>query len=184
MLCPFCRSPLDAGAPECPACRVTFPRTSALLGVLPRLSTGISDGGHLGPQEITKLLKAKETLERKFPQVTLQVVIHSFPAEQPFSLHVFWIFNAASFAGDTHRGAENHTVLLAVDPGRAEGGLMVGYGLEPFVSREALDHLLELAGPAWQIQRWLDGILTVVAGLDRLLESVAELDEAGAGDEF
>jgi len=184
MLCPFCRSPLDAGAPECPACRVTFPRTSALLGVLPRLSTGISDGGHLGPAEVTKLLKLKETLERKFPQVTLQVVIHSFPAEHPFGLHIFWVFNAASFAGDTHRGAENHTILLAIDPGRAEGALMVGYGLESFVTREALDHLLELAGPAWQLHRWMDGITAVVTGLDQLLEGTAVLDESDGGDEF
>ncbi|MGC4014615.1 MAG: hypothetical protein QM755_08895 [Luteolibacter sp.] len=183
MLCPFCRSPLDPGAPECPACRVTFPRTSALLGVLPRLSTGISDGSHrLTPAETAKLLKAKDVLERKFPQVTLQVVIYSFPQEHPFGLHVFWVFNAASFAGDAHRGVENHTILLAIDPDRAEGALMVGYGLESFVSREALDHLLELAGPAWQLQRWLDGIMTVVNGLDPLLESVAVLEDASAGE--
>jgi len=38
---------------------------------------------------------------------------------------------------------------------------------------ETLDHLLELAGPAWESRRWADGISRVLDGLDQLLESIA-----------
>ncbi|BCU75504.1 hypothetical protein llg_02190 [Luteolibacter sp. LG18] len=138
----------------------------------------------LSSAELGKVKRAIDTLERKFPQVTVQVVIHTFPPEHPFGLHAFWVFNAASFAGDSHRGAENHTILLMIDPGRIEGSLMVGYGLEPYVTHEALDHLLELAGPAWALQRWGDGILTVISGLDRLLEGSATPDDSAVGGEF
>jgi len=181
MLCPFCRSPLTAGAPECPACRVTFPRASALLGALPRLTPGLSDGSHcLNPAQTALLKKAAQKLMWKFPQIFVQVVIHTFPSEHPFGLHAFWLFNAASFSGDSRRGSDNHTVLLVLDPVRGEAAVVLGYGLESKVSHEALDHLLELAGPAWQYQRWADGLLGVLEGLGLLLESVAELDDPAA----
>jgi hypothetical protein len=43
MHCPFCQTPLKAAAAECPACRLTFPRTSALVGALPRLAPMVAD---------------------------------------------------------------------------------------------------------------------------------------------
>ena len=88
-------------------------------------------------------------------------------------MHVFWLFNAGNFAGDSHRGKDNHSLLLALDPVRGESALMPGYGLESFLKREALDHLLELAGPAWETGDWAEGIFRVLDGLDKLLESVA-----------
>ena len=185
MRCPFCRSPLAAGVPECPACRVTFPRAAALLGAVPRLAIGISDSQrHLDAAGLARIKRTIGGLTRRFPQVMIQVVIQSFPPEQPFSLHAFWLFNAASFSGDSHRGADNHTVMLIVDPGRAESALMVGYGLEQSIDEEVLDHLLDLAAPAWQFQRWTDGIVTVLEELDQLLESVAELTESINEGEF
>lgn len=178
MECPYCRTRLEAGAVECPACRVTFPRASALLGAVPRLVTGVSDEKNLmSAPEIGKVRSAIRLLKDKFPQLMVQIVIHSFPVEHAFGLHAFWLFNAASFSGDTNRGANNHTVLLVVDPKRKESAVVLGYGLEGKVSHEVLDHLQELAGPAWAAGRWADGVLKVLDGLDRLLESIAELRE-------
>lgn len=171
---------------ECPACRVTFPRASALLGAVPRLTPGIADSGRkLSTAETTKIRRVMADLTRKFPQLVVQIVLHSFPKEHPFSLHAFWLFNAGSFAGDSRRGANNHTVLLVIDPDRAESALMVGYGIESLISEDALDHFQELAGPAWELQRWGDGILRVLDGLDRWLESVADpIDQNALKGEF
>ena len=178
MDCPYCRTRIEPNAPECPACRVTFPRSSALLGAVPRLAMGISDEGNLmSADEIAKLRGAIRSLRSRFPQLMVQVVLHSFPAEHPFSLHAFWLFNAASFSGDTNRGSSNHTVLIAVDPRRQESSIVLGYGIEGEVGDEVLDHLQELAGPAWAAGRWLDGLLIVLDGLGRLFESVAHLHE-------
>jgi uncharacterized membrane protein YgcG len=178
MDCPYCKTKIEPNTPECPACRVTFPRASALLGAVPRLTTGISDEGNLmTPDEIGKLRSAIRTLKSKFPQLMVQVVLHAFPAEHPFGLHAFWLFNAASFSGDTNRGANNHTVMLVVDPQRQESSVVLGYGLEGQVGDEVLDHLQELAGPAWKAGRWADGLLTLLDGLDRLFESIAHVHE-------
>lgn len=181
MQCPFCQTPLKADTAECPACRLTYPRTAALVGALPRLAPVVADTTRqLGPADQLKLRKRIEEIQRRFPQLVLQVVMHSFPTEHPFSMHVFWLFNAGNFAGDSRRGKDNHALLLALDPTRGEAALMPGYGLEPFLKTETLDHLLELASPAWESGRWADGIFRVLDGLDQLLESIAIPEEAGA----
>lgn len=94
-------------------------------------------------------------------------------AEHPFSLHVFWLFNSANFAGDSQRGKAACALLIALDPVRSEAAIMPGDGLEKFLNDGALDSLLALADPEWEAQRWTAGILRVLDGLDELLESVA-----------
>ena len=180
MQCPFCLTPLEADAHECPACWLTFPRTQAVLGALPRLTPWVADTtGLLALPDEAKLKKRITRIQRRFPQLVLQVVLHAFPVEHPFSMHVFWMFNAGNLAGDLRRGRDNHALLVALDPVRCEAAIIPGYGLENFLKTETLDHLLELAGPAWASGRWADGILGVLDGLDLLLESIAIPEEAG-----
>lgn len=181
MLCPFCNTPLRADAVECSACRLTFPRTSALLGALPRFSPVVSDTTlQLGAANEAKLKKRIAKLQLRFPQLVMQVLVHYFPTDHPFAMHVFWLFNAGNYAGDSKRGKENHALLFALDPSRGEAAIIPGYGLETFLKTEALDHLLELAGPAWEKQLWTEGILQVLHGLDQLLESIAISEDPNA----
>lgn len=174
----------DAG--ECHACRLTYPRTSTLLGVMPRLTQGVADTtGLLSAVGREKLKKRIAVIQRRFPQLVPQVVINAFPAEHPFAMHAFWLFNAGKFAADSNRGKENHTLLVALDPVRNEAAIVPGYGLEPYLTTEALDHLLELAAPDWKNQLWADGLLKVLGGLDPLLESIAvPEDNSGATGEY
>lgn len=174
MQCPYCQNLLKADAPECPACRLTYPRTSALVGALPRLSPVVADTARiLVAADHAKLKKRISEIQRRFPQLVLQIVMHSFPSEHPFPMYVFWMFNAGNFAGDSRRGKDNHALMLAVDPTRGEAAIMPGYGLETYLKSETLDHLLELAGPAWEAGKWTDGIMRVLDGLDQLLESIS-----------
>jgi uncharacterized membrane protein YgcG len=141
---------------------------------VPRLEPLVADTTRSLSSADRALLKRRlMAIRRRFPQLVPQVVMHRFPAEHPFSMHVFWLFNAANFAGNSRRGSDNHALLLAIDPERREAAVMPGYGLEPFLTEEAFGHLLELAGPAWDRGRWTDGILRVLDGLDAWLETVA-----------
>jgi hypothetical protein len=172
---------LKADAAECPACRLTFPRTCALVGTVPRLAPVVADTTRsLAAGDLAELKKRITQIERRFPELVLQIVMNSFPEQHPFSMHVFWLFNAANYAGDSKRGKDNHSLLVALDPVRGEAAIMPGYGLETFLKTEALDHLLELAGPAWEKKLWTEGLLQVLNGLDQLLESVAVPDDGGA----
>jgi uncharacterized membrane protein YgcG len=147
------------------------------------MSPGVSDNtGSLSSSEINKLRKRVAALQRRFPQLVLQIVLRALPKEHPFSLHAFWLFNAGAFAGEGRRGKNNHAILLLIDPVRKESALMPGYGLEPLLREEALGHLLDLAGPVWDAGLWAEGIERVLAGLDKLLESVAVAEESVVAD--
>jgi hypothetical protein len=174
MRCPYCRTRLTELVVECPACRLTLDRATALLGPIPRLGLGVADlAGVLPNGDAAKIAKAVSRLMWTFPQISLHVLLHVFPEDHPFDLHVFWLFNCGGFSNESKKAGENRTILLALDPVKGRSALTVGYGLEPFLGDEVLDHLLELAEPAWLAGEWTRGILEVIAGLDRLLESAA-----------
>ena len=55
--------------------------------------------------------------------------------------------------------------------------IVPGYGLEPLLKQEALDHLLEMSGPAFQSSKWQLGLEVLLEGLEQLLETVSLVDE-------
>lgn len=174
MRCPYCRTRLAENSPECPSCRLTLERASALLGPVPRVSPGLSDLARvLTPTDSKRVNKAASRLMWAFPQLSLHILLHKFPTDHPFDLHVFWLFNCGSLFSDARKGGDNHGLLLALDPAQGRSALMAGYGLEPFLGDEALEHLLELSEPAWQTGEWARGIVDLIQGLERLLESAA-----------
>jgi uncharacterized membrane protein YgcG len=134
----------------------------------------------LSASDQSKLKRRITAMKQRFPELSMQVVMHHFPEEHPFSMHVFWLFNATALDCEGGRGKNNHALLLAIDPGRGEAAIMPGYGLEPFLTHQALDHLLELAGPAWAGELWADGILRALDGLDKWLETIATPHQAAA----
>ena len=183
MRCPYCQVSLHPQTTECPSCRLTFQRTVTLLGATPRMALGVTDStGSLSASEIAKLRKKILFIQRRFPQVVLQIVVRSLPHEHPLSLYAFWLFNAGAFAGEARRGRNNHVILLLVDPTRQESAIMPGYGLENLLTPETLGHLLDLAGPVWEAGQWAEGIERVLAGLDKLLESIGVAEESIIGD--
>lgn len=185
MRCPYCQGLLQASAPDCPACRLSYPRASALLGAVPRITPLVADTtGTLRLSDHKRIQRGLERLQKRFPQLVPQVVMHRFPEAHPFSMHAFWLFNAADFAGASRRGRENHALMLAIDPYRGEAAIVPGYGLEPFLTNESLVRLLDLAGPAWQDLCWTDGVLRVLDGLDLLLESIAVAENSGVKEDF
>lgn len=165
---------------------LTFPRTSALVGALPRLNPIVADTtGSLKGGDSAKLNRRIQGLQKRFPQLTVQVVMHRFPTEHPFTMHAFWLFNAGALAGEFQRGKDNRALLIVVDPFRQESAIVPGYGLEPLLKQEALDHLLEMSGPAFGDGKWQLGFEVLHEGLELLLETVStegELQVYGDGD--
>jgi uncharacterized membrane protein YgcG len=180
-LCPYCRTPVALDAPECPHCKLSFPRACALLGAAPRLAPSVTDTvGLLGAGEIRFLKKRLDGIAQRFPQLVPQVVMHRFASEHPFATHAFWLFNSANLAGHSRRGLENHALLITLDPQRGEAAIVTGYGLEVFLDEEARAHLLGLAAEHWANNRWHDGLLCLLDALDAWLEAIAVPTDADA----
>ncbi len=146
---------------------------------MPRLTTVVADTtGQLKKSTLRKVNKEIQRIQKRYPQLTIQVVMHRFIAEHPFSMHAFWLFNAGAFAGELKRGKDNHALLILIDPYRQESAIVPGYGLEPLLQPQALDHLLEMSSPAFQSAKWELGLEVILDGLEQLLESVTIVDEA------
>lgn len=175
MRCPYCRSPLTELAPECPQCRLNLNRVASLVGPVPRITPGISDStGAITRREAKRLLKRVERIRQRFPQIRIQILVHHFPQNHPFELHVFWIFNLGGLFRDNEKAGENHTVLIALDPIANQSSVMVGYGLEPFITVNQLDEILEPAVPAWSDRAWAEGLEIVLDELEPLLEQAIQ----------
>ena len=132
--------------------------------------------GQLRTGEINRLKREIGKIHRRYPQLTLQLVMHCFPNEHPFSMHAFWLFNAGGFAGESKRGAGNHCLLILVDPVRAESAIVPGYGLEALITEDAISHILEMAGPAFESAKWEAGFQIILEGIERLLETVSTVE--------
>ncbi|MEM9237879.1 MAG: TPM domain-containing protein [Verrucomicrobiota bacterium] len=195
MRCPYCQTPLRETTADCPGCKLNLSRAASLLGPVPRLEVGVSDNTRaLDDKDKTRIRKRIRAIEQRFPQVTVQIVCESFPDEHPFPLYVFWIFNLGGLSTATEKAGDNHTILLALDPVAGKSSIMVGYGLEPFLSEPAIEHVLELAEPSWIDSAWAEGIEICLDGLEPLLESAVRetgkafdlpvTPEAARGGEF
>lgn len=145
---------------------------------MPRLQTMVADTtGLLKGGAIARLKKEIGFIQRRYPQLVVQIVMHTLPAEHPFAMHAFWLFNAGAFAGEGKRGKNNHALMILVDPVRCESAIVPGYGLEPLMGQEPIDHLLEMAGPSFEAQQWEAGLMVILDGLDGLLNTVSQVED-------
>lgn len=147
---------------------------------MPRIAPVVADTtGRLNQATVKKLHKRIVRLQKKFPQLVMQVVMHRFSAEHPFSMNAFWMFNAGAFAGEMKRGNENFALLLLVDPDRKESAIVPGYGLEEALEQKALEHLLHMSSPAFQGADWDLGFEVIFEGLEQLLNTVTVAEASG-----
>jgi|TARA_B110000908_G_scaffold44420_1_gene54070 hypothetical protein len=106
--------------------------------------------------------------------VEIHVLLQKFDRQYPIATHLFWLFNQGGFCASDRKGGKNHSILLGLDPKQGRIGLIVGYGLEPFLPRKALDHTLEKAQPSLGAADLTQATLTVIDSLDQLMEGICD----------
>ena len=179
MQCPYCQTPLKETSEECSYCSLSLQSANSLLGPVPRLTTGLNDIlSVLEKKAQSKATKSLAKLSQRFPQVRMHIIINKFNPNYPLSTHLFWLFNQGALCTSDRKGGKNHTVLLGLDPGQGRSGLIVGYGLEPFLAQKALDHVLEKAQPLLSEGNHSEAILAIIDDLAELMqETCDELEE-------
>jgi uncharacterized membrane protein YgcG len=179
MHCPFCQAPVFEAIAQCTSCGFSLDRVEAFFGEMPRLEAGVSDlAGLFRPGDARRIAEASARLHERFPQVTCSIVTTSLEPSQPLTAYAFWLFNRAGIFRDMQRGSKSRGVLLALDAANARASLMIGYGLEPFVSQEDLREIIDEGAPHFARQFWVEGIVTVLARTTaRLSEIVARIGE-------
>lgn len=172
MQCPYCRTPLTEATAACPNCNLDLERAKAVLGPLPLLSSsGFTIlSGTIDPNGEKPIYHRMRAFRQRFPQCGINVLICQFPEGFPPATYLFWLFNCGGFSGADQIRGRNRDILLGVDPDQETAGLIVGYGLEPFLGQEALDQVLADAVPLLRAGNHCAGIVEIIDGLDRLME--------------
>jgi uncharacterized membrane protein YgcG len=173
MRCPFCQNPCHEETAECTYCGFSLPKLDHFMGTVPAVNRGVSDrSGVLSAKEKNLLQACIDKLERRFPQVGFSVLLDVVKPEIPLHLHAFWIFNRSTVCTKLSTGGVNRDVFLDIDTLGRRSSLMIGYGLEPFMSAKHLNDLLEAArGPLAQGD-YAAAIQLLLGNLQDLLHSL------------
>lgn len=166
LTCPHCQKPLAEDAPSCPSCSLSLEGVTALLGPVPLLNRGLADTTDTLSRKQQKSIQSAITqFERTFPHSHLNIVVRELDPQFKLSTHLFWLFNTAGLSSSDSQFEKNQDLLLILDPATQRLGLMVGYGLEPFLSSEAITEFLASARPSLEAGQPAEALL----GLARLL---------------
>ena len=104
--CPSCQNPAIEGQTICIACGFSLADADRQLGIPPQLSAPVADKfEHLSMAEIRRIAALTDSIEKKFPQVHLGVVLDHVPADVSLSVYTFWLFNRAGISSSVERGA-------------------------------------------------------------------------------
>jgi len=132
----------------CTACGFSLGALSAQMGIPPQLTPPIADLDRvLLPRQRRALAEAIDLLEKRFPDIVCVVVITQIPESVAPEIYAFWLYNRGSLFSTVEQGGSNHGVLLLIDSEKPRAAVMIGYGLEPFVSPSLLDLCLQSASP-------------------------------------
>jgi uncharacterized membrane protein YgcG len=174
MQCPYCQSPAFETITECPRCGFSLDRVEAFFGVMPRLTEGISDlAGLFRPADARRITDASARLRERCPQVGCSIVTTSLAPTQPLTAYAFWLFNRGGICRNPEEGNKNRDLLLTLDAANARASLMIGYGLEPFVSRDILQDLINTGAHHFAREHWVDGIVAVLDATALRLQDIS-----------
>ncbi len=170
MRCPFCQNPCHEETAECSHCGFSLPKLDHYLGRPPAIKKGITDRVEgLNGKEATLINNAISRLEKRFPQVGFSVLLDRVKPDVPLHLYAFWIFNRSTLCASVSTGAVNRDILLCIDVPGNRASLMIGYGLEPFMSAAKLKEVLDVAHARLAEQNYGAAVLMVVDRLEQLL---------------
>lgn len=114
---------------------------------------------------------AIESLEREMPQVRLHICLVRLLPRTDVRECGFWLLNASIPRDEDEGQRRPWSALLVIDLATSSASATVGYGLDRFVSDEALRGALGAAQQAWEQADFPAGILKFVQQLHAVLRA-------------
>jgi uncharacterized membrane protein YgcG len=175
VLCPYCQARLRETDPECANCGISLEKADALLGAVPRLVGGLSDGAKLiSRSDSRRILKQLRETHILFPQVEVSVVtLDGIPPGVNLQAYTFWLFNRSDVVRRLDSDGRNYDILLTIDASGSSAAMIVGYGLEPLVGPRHIRKALEPGRPHLTAGAHAAGILVILESLKATLKEVA-----------
>lgn len=175
MRCPFCKAPLRETDPGCGGCGISLEKIDTLLGAVPRLVSGLSDGaGIISRKDSRRILGQLNETHILFPQVEVSVVtLDGIPDNVNLGTYTFWLFNRSDVVRQFDTEGRNHDILLTIDASGRRAALTVGYGLEPLVGERHLTEVLAAGEPMLVADSFTAAVLAMLEAMQKVLREVA-----------
>lgn len=160
--------------PECPWCGLTVDKLDLKFGALPRHLQFFTDRSSSlplkGMAEIRKLL---ELFYRKFPQSLFSAFVLPELKSGTIAEYTFWLANRGRFNPYDPTGAGNFDLLLGIDLKARQAALLVGYGLESYLTESDLESALLSGADAFRAQDVIGGIRNCVEFMVERMRQIA-----------
>lgn len=110
-----------------------------------------------------------ERLTRRFPQVFVAIYTGSLGEVANIRQFGFWLLNRSAFEDVPVEKPNGAGILVTIDPESKAAGMVFGYLLDPFLGEADTFECLSRAHAYWLEERYADGLLRLLAQLDRTL---------------
>lgn len=182
LTCPYCQHRVQEDSPHCPSCSLSVKNAASILGPIPLLNPGLTDIVEILSKKQTKQIRSSiSTFQSAFPYSQLSIVLHTFDPKFNLSTQLFWLFNSAGLSTEENQLEKNQDVLIGLDPASNRLGLIIGYGLEPYISQNSLSALLELARPDLEEGSPTKALQLVIKKLAALLNNSSQAAKEALG---
>ena len=179
MNCPSCNADFATPMPQCPKCKLTLRRLDIKFGALPLHSRFLTDRtGRLPMHGVAETRKLLSLFKRKFPQSLFSVFVSDAVQGGTISEYTFWLANRARLSSLDAVEGENFDLLLGIDTHAHAASLVIGYGLESYVTERDLQRALADAASAFYVGDYVGGIRNCVEFMmNRMRDIVKEIED-------
>ncbi len=173
--CPACQQAVYEDTPTCPHCGLVLGVLDRAFGVPPIIGESVCDlRRQLSKKERKELGRMVDRFGRRFPQVTVVVVLCKPPEGVPLAGYTFWIFNHSRAVSLLERGGENRQVMLTLDLEAEQVACMIGYGLEPLIPEAELREVIQAGLEPLGKRGVLAGVEAMMGRLEAVLIRVSQ----------
>jgi uncharacterized membrane protein YgcG len=175
MRCPHCQAPLQEQSPCCPQCHFDLEEAGRRFGLSPQLFAPLSDlAGALTRRQHRSVGAALSAFSHRFPQSVLHVILVKLGKEQNLRDIAFWLFNRGNLCAAMESAGSCHDALLLLDVQNHRVACVIGYGLEPFLSDEAVTGIARAALPGLQDGQCVEAIHAAQAAAEKAFAAACE----------
>ena len=174
MKCPFCSATVHEHLAKCQECGFTLLEVQRVFGVASTLEPGVTDFQEvLSKREVRSLRKRLGAFQHRFPQCRFSIVTQDHPSPRlPMLVFAFWLFNTSGLSRKIDKGGNNHDLLLVVDTNLGAAGMVVGYGLEPFVGQKQIGDMLAAGQQEFKESKWLPALEAIIDSAESHLAEI------------